>query len=96
MAVMLLGGGRRQTTDRVDHSVGLAMISGIGEAVGPDQPLAVIHAANDSDWQSACEMVSAAYVIGEEPADSVAPVILGHYAERPEPEEDQGNEREDG
>ncbi len=46
LAVLSLGGGRRHAADAIDFAVGLTDIVGIGEAVGPDRPLARIHAAD--------------------------------------------------
>lgn len=92
MTVVMLGGGRRQASDTVDSSVGLQDLAAVGEEVGPDQPLAVIHAASDSDWDSASAMVAAAYRIGDEPPDHHVPVILGRYTDLPE----TGKEKKDG
>lgn len=44
LAIRDLGGGRRKAEDRIDPAVGLDEVAGIGEAVGPDRPLAVVHA----------------------------------------------------
>jgi thymidine phosphorylase len=56
LTVVRLGGGRQRAQDRVDPSVGLSALCSPGQKVGPDAaPLAVIHAANDADWQNAAE-----------------------------------------
>jgi thymidine phosphorylase len=81
LAVVLLGGGRRQTKDRVDHSVGLAEIAAIGEPVGDDRPLAMLHARNEREWEVAREKVLAAYAIAEDPCDGEAPAVLGCYTD---------------
>lgn len=65
VAVIALGGGRRQARDRVDPAVGLAAIAGIGEPVGPDAPLAVIHARDAASADQAAADVSAAFSVGD-------------------------------
>ena len=47
LAVVHLGGGRLRQGDRIDPTVGLTDVALIGDAVTPDSPLAVIHAASD-------------------------------------------------
>jgi len=56
-AVVSLGGGRLTSTDKLDYSVGISEIAELGAAVEKGQPLAVIHAANESDWQRAANQV---------------------------------------
>ncbi|HJS31071.1 MAG TPA: thymidine phosphorylase [Alphaproteobacteria bacterium] len=75
IVVMMLGGGRRRADDRIDHSVGLDAIAGLGEHVGPDRPLARIHARTVEDAQSAVAALRAAFEIGER-APLPGPVIL--------------------
>lgn len=52
-AVIELGGGRRKIDDVLDLSVGFADVAPIGAEVGPDRPLAVIHAGNQADAERA-------------------------------------------
>ncbi len=61
LAVIGLGGGRRHPNDRIDHRVGLSDIAGVGEAIGPDRPLARVHAANAADAERAADAVRAAF-----------------------------------
>ena len=44
-----LGGGRRHAGHPVDHAVGLTEVRGVGDPVGPDLPLALIHARDEDD-----------------------------------------------
>jgi thymidine phosphorylase len=64
---MGLGGGRRRPEDRIDAAVGIVEISGIGAAVGPDRPLAVIHARGESDAKRAAAELRAATRIAATP-----------------------------
>lgn len=63
-AVVHLGGGRLRDGDRVNPSVGLADLAGIGEEIGQGQPLAIIHAANETDADAAVRTVQAAFTMG--------------------------------
>ncbi|KXS35344.1 MAG: thymidine phosphorylase [Idiomarina sp. T82-3] len=56
-AVVSLGGGRLTSIDKLDYSVGISEIAELGAAVEKGQPLAVVHAANESDWQRAANQV---------------------------------------
>src|SRR5690606_19027316 len=44
LVVVALGGGRTQPGQAIDLGVGLSEVAGIGAEVGPDRPLAVVHA----------------------------------------------------
>lgn len=74
IAVVELGGGRRRAEDRIDHSVGLTEIAGLGEEVGPEHPLALVHAKSDADAARAAETLKRAFTIGKAPA--VGPVVV--------------------
>jgi thymidine phosphorylase len=71
-AVVHLGGGRLREGDRVNPSVGLSDLAGIGEEAGEGVPLAMVHAATEDAARAAVRAVQAAYVIAddmpEEPA----------------------------
>lgn len=64
-AVVALGGGRVRAGEKIDHRVGLDGLAKLGEAVGPDAPLAMVHAADDTAAEIAIAAVQAAYRIGE-------------------------------
>ena len=56
-------------------SVGLSDVASIGEMVGADRPLAIIHASNEDDAALAAEMIRDACTISAEaPADR--PVVV--------------------
>lgn len=76
VAVVVLGGGRTRADQAVDHAVGLSEIAGIGLAVGPDRPLAVVHAQDGSTGDAAVEAVRAAMTVGPD-APEAAAVIGG-------------------
>lgn len=64
MVVVALGGGRTRPQDPIDHAVGLTSIAGVGDVVGPDRPLAIVHAQSDAQVAQATELLRAAYRIG--------------------------------
>ena len=69
-AVVHLGGGRLREGDRVNPSVGLSDLAGIGEEVSRDVPLAMVHAATEAEAMAAVRAVQAAYRLGAAaPAD---------------------------
>ncbi|CNC22506.1 thymidine phosphorylase [Yersinia pseudotuberculosis] len=80
MAVVALGGGRRRATDLIDYSVGLTEMARLGTRVDGQQPLAVIHANNEDDWQQAAEAVRAAITLGNN-APEETPVIYRRITE---------------
>ncbi|GAB1362215.1 hypothetical protein MASR1M32_14510 [Rhodobacter sp.] len=63
-AVVHLGGGRLREGDRVNPSVGLSDLAGLGEEAGAGVPLAMVHAANEEAAWAAVEAVQAAYRVG--------------------------------
>jgi thymidine phosphorylase len=64
-AVVHLGGGRLQVGDRVNPSVGLSDLAGLGEEIGAGVPLGMVHAATEAQAEAAIRAVQAAYVMGE-------------------------------
>ncbi len=70
VAVMALGGGRRTESDPVDHAVGLTRIAAVGAEVGPDAPLAVVHARDDAAWEEAAGAVRAAIAVAGDGAQA--------------------------
>lgn len=68
--VVVLGGGRQQAEDKVDPSVGISGIAGVGEPTGPDVPLATLHAASQDSWEHAAAVLRSGIEIGPEPGQS--------------------------
>jgi thymidine phosphorylase len=63
LAVVRLGGGRQREGDRINPSVGLSDLAGIGEEASRDLPLAIVHAATEAAAEAAAQAVQAAYTI---------------------------------
>jgi thymidine phosphorylase len=74
LAVVHMGGGRLREGDRVNPSVGLSDLAGIGEETGAGVPLAMVHAVTEDAAKAAVRAVQAAYAIAPEPP--VEPVLV--------------------
>lgn len=54
-AVIALGGGRRRLDDELDLSVGFDEVAPVGTEVGPERPLAIVHAPHADAAEAAME-----------------------------------------
>lgn len=75
MVVVALGGGRTRPQDDVDHAVGLTALAGLGTAVGPDHPLAIVHARTQAQVDTATKLLRDAYALTGRAATPRAAVI---------------------
>jgi thymidine phosphorylase len=75
LAVVELGGGRREASHPVDHAVGLSEVRGVGDAVGPEVPLALVHGRDEASIAAAAKRLQAAYMIAVQPP---APALTIH------------------
>ncbi len=78
LAVVALGGGRTRPQDSIDHAVGFTDLAGIGAAVGPDRPLALVQARTDDAAAAATRALQAAYRLNGDAAQR--PVIIERMA----------------
>ncbi|WP_028064699.1 thymidine phosphorylase [Solirubrobacter soli] len=76
LVVTGLGGNRRREDDQIDYGVGLSRVAAIGTQVGPDTPLAIVHARGDSSADEAASALRAAVRVSSEPP-AEKPVLLG-------------------
>ena len=65
LAVVALGGGRRQTSDPIDPAVGLSDLCPIGAWVDAQRPLARVHARREDEAQAAVAALQAAVTVGD-------------------------------
>jgi thymidine phosphorylase len=80
LALVNMGGGRTRPDQEIDHSVGLSRFAHVGDAVGPDAPLCLIHAQNTAQAEQAAQAVlKAVAVTDNRPAES-APVVRERIA----------------
>ena len=75
LAVVELGGGRARAADSIDPAVGLTELAPIGAEVGPDAPLARVHAREPDEAEAAIRRLRAAYRLDEAPLSPADPVI---------------------
>lgn len=71
LAVVHLGGGRLRDGDRINPSVGLSDLIGLGEEIGAGVPLAMVHAATDEAAEVAIRAVQSAYRVGTSVPDEL-------------------------
>ena len=76
MAVVRLGGGRSKPGEAVDPTVGFTEVAGLGEEVGRERPLALVHARSEEDAREAEKALQEAFVVSAEPCVP-GPVVRG-------------------
>jgi thymidine phosphorylase len=75
LAVVELGGGRRQASDRIDHRVGFSGVVSLGQRVAHGEPLARVHAAHATAAALAAARLQQCIDIGDAPPPQSALVI---------------------
>jgi pyrimidine-nucleoside phosphorylase len=74
-AALRLGAGRQTKDDSIDHAVGVQCIKKRGDAVAAGEPLAEVHAHDESSAARGADEVSAAYELADE-APHARPIVL--------------------
>jgi len=80
-SVLILGGGRVQFTDDIDHAVGISQLCKIGDKVKAGEQLLVLHANDSAKLDEAKQMAKAGIMVADVP---VAPPKLIVETIRPE------------
>jgi pyrimidine-nucleoside phosphorylase len=75
LAAVHLGGGRREKDDAIDHAVGIVCLKKRGDAVHDGEPLAEIHARDETSAAAAAVEVLAAYDVGDD-EPRARPIVL--------------------
>ncbi|OZA07210.1 MAG: thymidine phosphorylase, partial [Rhodobacterales bacterium 17-64-5] len=75
LTVVRLGGGRQREGDKINPSVGLSDLAGIGEQIGTGDPLCMVHAATEAQAEAAIRAIQAAYALGETAPDDPALIL---------------------
>ena len=70
ISVVKLGGGRSHPADNLDYSVGITDICRLGDEISADKPIAMLHANNESLWESAAAMLCNAITLAPEAPES--------------------------
>jgi thymidine phosphorylase len=76
LVVTGLGGNRAKESDVIDPAVGLSQIAEVGADVGPDRPLAVVHARDQAGFEAAERALRAAVRVGDD-APEERPAVAG-------------------
>ena len=71
--VLMLGGGRTKTTDKIDYGVGISHLVKVGERVEKGDVLMQIHAKNTTDTEAVKKMATKAIEFGE---SAEAPLVI--------------------
>jgi len=88
LAVVGLGGGRTLPQDAIDPAVGLDGLAGLGAEVGPERPLAIVHARDAAQAEAAAAVLRKAYSVGDAAPGGSRDIIttrLEHDPEKREP-----------
>ncbi|MCB1496818.1 MAG: thymidine phosphorylase [Bauldia sp.] len=83
LTLVALGGGRKLPEEAIDLSVGVTDFRQIGDAVGADHPLCVIHARDEAEWERAAARVRAAVQISDTQPPAPGPIIIDRIERRP-------------
>jgi thymidine phosphorylase len=75
MAALRLGAGRRTKDDSINHAVGVRCLKKRGDSVADGEPLAEVHAEDESSAARAAEEVLAAYELGDQ-QPAARPIVL--------------------
>ena len=75
LSVVRLGGGRQREGDKINASVGLSDLAGIGEQIAFGEPLCMVHAATEAQAEAAINAVQAAYTLAETAPDDPALIL---------------------
>lgn len=76
LAVIGLGGGRTRADQKIDHAVGFDALLPIGAKVQAGQPIAMVHARNQDEAQTADAALKKVYSITENAEITARPMII--------------------
>ncbi|MDR0993171.1 MAG: thymidine phosphorylase [Verrucomicrobiota bacterium] len=74
-AVLVLGGGRQKTDDRIDYAVGTSELAKIGEHVEAGQPLVRVHANSEEKLAQAMAYIEKAFTLADESTAAPTPIV---------------------
>ena len=75
-AANLLGAGRLTKEDAIDPAVGVELVRKVGDGVGEDELLAVLHVNDETHLETACRMVESAYVVDPAVSEIAPPELV--------------------
>ncbi|HOE00073.1 MAG TPA: thymidine phosphorylase [Kiritimatiellia bacterium] len=74
-AVLVLGGGRQKTDDRIDYGVGTSGLAKIGDKVEKGQPLVTVHANSEEKLATAMGYIEQAFGLTDTPVAPPKPIV---------------------
>jgi thymidine phosphorylase len=74
IAIIEMGGGRRQLNDAIDHSVGIEILIRIGQPIAIGEPVAYVYCDASDVAELASQLILASIEVGAEPV--AAPRLL--------------------
>ncbi len=83
MAVVDLGGGRTTPGGPIDYAVGLSDVVQVGDAVGSDRPLCMVHARDEAGWARAAARILPAVTVVDGKVSPPGPIVLERIARQP-------------
>ena len=83
LTLVALGGGRKRPADPIDFTVGLTDFAQVGDAVGSDKPLCMVHARDEAEWDHAAKHIRAAVRVSPTTPAPPGPVVLERIVRRP-------------
>ena len=63
LSIIDMGGGRRKSSDSIDHSVGYTQIKKIGDSIDEKTPIAMVHASNPEQMNQAKQQLRRSFKI---------------------------------
>ncbi|MCR5503516.1 MAG: pyrimidine-nucleoside phosphorylase [Lachnospiraceae bacterium] len=76
ISAMILGGGRKVSTDTIDPSVGIELLKKCGDRVEKGEPYAVIHANDEGKLEECVKRLAASYTFTDRKPEKL-PTITG-------------------
>lgn len=83
LTLVALGGGRRTPDEEIDFAVGITAFARVGDAVGPDRTLCVVHARNEAEWTAAADRIRAAIRVSATPPPPLRPIVRERIEQHP-------------
>ncbi len=75
MLLVHLGGGRKNSEDTIDYSVGLENVAKIGEPVGANNPVAILHHNTDEQLKDIQQRLPKIFTVSANPVDRNEKII---------------------
>jgi thymidine phosphorylase len=75
LTLVQLGGGRTDPDAAIDFTVGFTAFTQLGDRVSAAEPICILHAASQADWDAAAARLIAAVRVSAEPTAAAGPIV---------------------